>query len=143
MESKVSYLGVNERPQIAFILSLIGGILMLVGGGVSSMWFMFGGLGMGGMMGGFGSMMGGFQGMMGSLGIPFGFMSGFFLIGLVSGVIVTIGALMLNTRPSEYNAWGMIILVFSIISLLGMGGFIVGAILGIIGGALAMSWKPI
>jgi hypothetical protein len=142
MERKVSYVGVNERPQIAFILSLIGGILMLVGGGVSSMWFMFGGLGMGGMMGGFDRMMGGFQGMMGSFGIPFGFMSGFFLIGLASGVIVTIGAVMLNARPSERNAWGMIILVFSIISLLGMGGFLVGAILGIIGGALAISWKP-
>ena len=135
-------LNINQRPQIAFILSLIGGILMLLGGGVSSMWFMFGGLGMGGMMGGFGGMMGGFQGMMGSFGIPFGFMSGFFLIGLVSGVIITISAVMLNARPSEHNAWGMIILVFSIISLLGMGGFLVGAILGIVGGALAMSWKP-
>ena len=153
---EVKDLGLNERPQIAFILSLIGGILILLGGGVSSIWFMFGGFSMGGMMGGFGGMMGGFQGMMGgfqgmmggfqgmmgSLGIPFGFMSGFFLIGLVSGVIITIGSVMLNARPSEHNAWGMIILVFSIISLLGMGGFLVGAILGIVGGALALSWKP-
>ncbi len=108
---------------------------MLLGGGVSSMWSMFGGLGMGGMMGGF-------QGMMGSLGIPFGFMSGFFLIGLVSGIMVTLGAAMLNTRPSEHTAWGMIILVFSVISLLGMGGFVVGAILGIVGGTLSLSWKP-
>ncbi len=135
-------LDLNQRPQIAFILSLIGGILILLGGGVSSMWFMFGGFGIGGMMGGFSGMMGGFQGMMGSLGIPFGFMSGFFLIGLVSGVLVMIGALMLNTRPTEHTAWGIIILVFSAISILGMGGFIVGAILGIVGGALAISWKP-
>ncbi len=106
------------------------------------MWFMFGGFGIGGMMGGFSGMMGGFQGMMGSLGIPFGFMSGFFLIGLVSGVLVMIGALMLNTRPTEHTAWGIIILVFSAISILGMGGFLVGAILGIVGGALAISWKP-
>ena len=132
---EVKDLGLNERPQIAFILSLIGGILILLGGGVSYIWFMFGGFSMGGMMGGF-------QGMMGSLGIPFGFMSGFFLIGLVSGVIITIGSVMLNARPSEHNAWGMIILVFSIISLLGMGGFLVGAILGIVGGALAINWKP-
>jgi hypothetical protein len=138
----VKNLDLNQRPQIAFILSLIGGILILLGGGVSSMWFMFGGFGIGGMMGGFSGMMGGFQGMMGSLGIPFGFISGLFLIGLVSGIIITIGAVMLNARPSEHNAWGMIILVFSIISLLGMGGFLVGAILGIVGGALAISWKP-
>jgi hypothetical protein len=133
----VKNLDLNQRPQIAFILSLIGGILILLGGGVSSMWFMFGGFGIGGMMGGFSGMMGGFQGMMGSLGIPFGFISGLFLIGLVSGIIITIGAVMLNARPSEHNAWGMIILVFSIISLLGMGGFLVGAILGIVGGG---SW---
>jgi len=109
--SKVRYLGLNERPQVAFILSLIGGILMLLGGGVSSMWSMFGGLGMGDMMGGFDGMMGGFQGMMGNLGIPFGFMSSFFLIGLVSGIMVTLGAVILNGRPSEHTAWGMIILV--------------------------------
>lgn len=138
----LAYLSINEKPQVAFILSLIGGILMLLGGGVFSTWFMFGGLGMGGMMAGFGDMMGGFQGMMGSFGIPFGFMSGFFLIGLVSGVLVMIGALMLNTRPTEHTAWGIIILVFSAISILGMGGFLVGAILGIVGGALAISWKP-
>jgi hypothetical protein len=53
-----------------------------------------------------------------------------------------IGALMLNTRPTEHTAWGIIILVFSAISILGMGGFLVGAILGIVGGALAISWKP-
>ncbi len=131
----LAYLSINEKPQVAFILSLIGGILMLLVGGVFSTWFMFGGLGMRGMMGGF-------QGMMGSLGIPFGFMSGFFLVGLVSGVLVMIGALMLNTRPTEHTAWGIIILVFSAISILGMGGFLIGAILGIIGGALAISWKP-
>lgn len=131
----MAYLSINEKPQVAFILSLIGGILMLLVGGVFSTWFMFGGLGMRGMMGGF-------QGMMGSLGIPFGFMSGFFLVGLVSGVLVMIGALMLNTRPTEHTAWGIIILVFSAISILGMGGFLIGAILGIIGGALAISWKP-
>ena len=138
----MAYLSINEKPQVAFILSLIGGILMLLVGGVFSTWFMFGGLGMRGMMDGFGDMMGGFQGMMGSLGIPFGFMSGFFLVGLVSGVLVMIGALMLNTRPTEHTAWGIIILVFSAISILGMGGFLIGAILGIIGGALAISWKP-
>ncbi|MEM4545186.1 MAG: DUF6114 domain-containing protein [Nitrososphaerota archaeon] len=33
-------------------------------------------------------------------------------------------------------------LIFSIISLVSMGGFIIGAILGIVGGALAIAWKP-
>lgn len=86
--------------------------------------------------------MGGYGGMMGGFGIPLGFMSGLSLLGLVSGIFVIIGALMLNTRPMEHTTWGTIILIFSIISLLGMGGFFIGAILGIIGGALALSWRP-
>lgn len=134
-------MGAQDKPTTAFVLSLIGGILMLVGGGVSSLWFMYGGLGMGGMMGGFGGMMGGYQGMMGSLGAPFGFMGGLSLIGLVSGFLVIIGAIMLNVHPAEHTAWGTIILVFSIISFVGMGGFFIGAILGIMGGAFAVSWK--
>ncbi|MCP8304254.1 MAG: hypothetical protein H3Z50_02100 [archaeon] len=130
----------QEKPEAAFILSLIGGVLMLVGGGMAFMWFMYGGFG--GMMGGFGGMMGGYHWMMGSFGVPFGFMGGLSFIGLVSGIIVIIGAVMLNTRPEEHKAWGTIILLFSIISFLGMGGFYIGAVLGIVGGALALGWRP-
>jgi len=123
-------------PITAFILSLIGGVLILIGGVVSSVWFMSGGYGVGGMMGGYGGMMGGF-------GFPFGLMGNLWPMGLVAGTLVIIGALMLNARPAEHTAWGTIILVFSIISFIGMGGFFIGAILGIAGGAVALSWRPI
>ena len=128
----------ENRPTLAVILSLIGGILMLWGGAIFSM---FGSTGFG-MMGGYRGMMDGYWGMMGRFGTPFGFMMVFSLIGLVSGVLVIIGAVMLDTRPSEHTAWGIIVLVFSIISFLGMGGFFVGAILGIIGGAFALTFRP-
>ncbi|NWG09883.1 MAG: hypothetical protein HXX80_06240 [Nitrososphaerales archaeon] len=131
----------QEKPEVAFILSLIGGILMLVAGLVSSMWFMYGGFG--GMMGGFGGMMGGWHDMMGSFGVPIGFMIGLSLTGLVASILVIVGAIMLNARPAEHTTWGAIILAFSIISLLGMGGFFIGAILGIVGGALALAWRPV
>jgi hypothetical protein len=36
----------------------------------------------------------------------------------------------------------VLILVFSILSFIGLGGFVVGAILGIVGGVLALRWKP-
>jgi hypothetical protein len=49
---------------------------------------------------------------------------------------------MLNARPQEHTAWGIIVLIFSIVSFIGMGGFLIGAILGIAGGALALSLKP-
>ena len=128
----------ENRPTVAVILSLIGGVLMLLGGAIFS-FFSFTGFGM---MGGYRGMMDGYWGMMGRFGFPFGFMMVFSLIGLVSGVLVIIGAVMLDIRPSERMAWGTVILAFSVISFLGMGGFFVGAILGIIGGAFALSWRP-
>ena len=64
------------------------------------------------------------------------------LLGLVSGVIVLVSAVMLLTNPSQRRTWGVLILIFSIMSFLGLGGFIVGAILGIAGGILTLTWKP-
>ncbi len=117
----------QEKPDTAFALSLAGGILMLIVGGMSTLWFTPGGWG---------------GGMMRMMGASFGFMAGFSLIGVVSGIVVVIGALMLNARPSEHTAWGTVILLFSVVSLLGMGGFLIGAVLGIVGGSLALSWRP-
>ncbi len=64
------------------------------------------------------------------------------LVNVVSGIVVLIGALMLYSRPKQVHMWGTLVLIFSIISLVSMGGFIIGAILGIVGGALAIAWKP-
>ena len=64
------------------------------------------------------------------------------LFGLVSGVIVLLSAVMLLTNPSQWKTWGVLMLVFSIMSFLGLGGFIAGAILGILGGILTLRWKP-
>jgi hypothetical protein len=55
---------------------------------------------------------------------------------------VIIGAFMLNTRPLEHVTWGTLVLVFSAVSLISMRGWFIGAVLGIIGGAFAISWKP-
>lgn len=62
-------------------------------------------------------------------------------LGLVSGIVVLIAAILLRSRPREHTTWGALILVFSILSFPGMGGFFIGAIIGIVGGALALSWK--
>ena len=40
------------------------------------------------------------------------------------------------------KAWGIMIMVFSLSSVITGGGFIIGFILGIIGGTFALSWKP-
>lgn len=80
--------------------------------------------------------------MMGDFGYDSGMMFGFSLVALVSGILVIVGAIMLNARPQEHTTWGIIVLVFSIVSFIGMGGFFIGAVLGIAGGALALSLKP-
>jgi hypothetical protein len=120
----------------AFVLSLIGGIIIIVGGLASFLGYFYGWPFYGGMMGGYHWMMGGY-------GYNYGMMSAFSLVGLVAGILVVIGALMLNAHPAEQRAWGIIILVFSIVSLLGMGGFFIGALLGIAGGALALAYRPV
>jgi len=126
----------------AFILSLVGGILILLGSVVTWMWLASDGFNFGGMMNGFGHMMGGYQDMMDGFGFAGGFMMGLPFIGVVSGIVVIMSAIMLNAQPAAHLTWGTMILAFSVISFMGMGGFWIGALLGIAGGALAISTRP-
>jgi hypothetical protein len=75
-------------------------------------------------------------------GLVSGFVGLMGIFGLVSGVIVLVSSVMLLTRPSQTRTWSVLILVFSVMSFIGMGGFVVGAVLGIVGGALVLKWKP-
>jgi len=151
----------TERPTAAFVLSLLAGIFILLGGGMPSMMGLrfgvyqgqypypnYGGMMSGYNYGGYGwmfNMMNGYggYGMMRELGLGggFGFMG---ILGVVFGVIVIVSAAMLYNRSDEHTTWGALILIFSILSAFGsmMGGFGIGFVLGIIGGVLAILWKP-
>jgi hypothetical protein len=62
---------------------------------------------------------------------------------LIFGLIVMFGAIMINSDdPSKVRTGGIIVLIFSIISIIAGGGFLIGLILGLIGGILALTWKP-
>jgi len=72
------------------------------------------------------------------------------ILGVVSGILVLFSAMMLKIRPGEGTSglrvccrwWGSLILVFSIVSLFaGSVGVLIGAILGIVGAALALIVK--
>jgi Family of unknown function (DUF6114) len=63
-------------------------------------------------------------------------------MGIISGVVVLASALMLRNGPYHRTLWGALIVVFSVLSFFGAGGFVIGAILGIIGGIMALTWKP-
>lgn len=68
-------------------------------------------------------------------------LQGIGLFGLASGIIVLFSGAMLGARQSQRTLWGTLILVFSVLSIFGSGGFVVGAVLGIVGGAMALTWK--
>jgi hypothetical protein len=140
----------NEKPTVAFILSLIGGIFILLGGGMMSMMGSFGYGGYGGMMngywgyGGYGGMMGRYWsspgfGMMGG----YGFSGVLGIVGVLFGIVVIVSALMLYNHPTDHSKWGILILIFSVLSIFGsaMAGFGVGLILGVLGGIFALTWN--
>jgi len=127
-----------ERPTAAFVLSLLAGLWMLAMGGWMMSWSPAGGNGTWG-WGGMGGMMGSGAGWMWGHGILGVWWPWF---GLIAGIVVLVGAAMLYAKPETASAWGVVIVVVSALNLfLGMGGFL-ASVLGILGGALAMSGKP-
>lgn len=118
------------------ILALIGGALMLAGGALAlsmlGVWSQAGMPGWGSMMGGYGMMQGGY------FGWAAGTMS---VLSLATGAVVLVGGYYIYRKPESSTAWGTGILIASIIGLFGMGGFIIGPILGIIGGIMALAKK--
>ena len=129
----------SQRPEPAFILSLVGGVLTLVGSVVVIMWAqnmpVWGGA--------MGNMMGSYGGMTGGMGFSWLFFAGMAIFGVVAGILVLAGAFLLYAQPERASTWGTTILIFSILGMFGMGGFFIGAIVGIIGGTLALTWRPI
>ena len=131
----------ETRAVVPFVLSLMGGIFIVLGAVVASM-FAFGSPAVVGSMSSWMSgVMGGMSGMM--VGLMMGIYPIFSIIGLASGAVVILGAVMLYNRPSESQIWSALILAFSLLSILGaMGGFMVGLLLGVLGAVFGLVWKP-
>jgi hypothetical protein len=105
----------SEKPTTAFIISLLGGIFVLIGG---LFWAAVGTL----------------------LAIFFGL--GFLLYAFLAfGIVILVGAVMINSNPRSAHTWGIVILLLGIFSLVGVTTTL-GGVLAIVGGALALSWKP-
>lgn len=105
-------------------ISLAGGVLMVLSGALFLVWHtMFPQMNM---------MMGyGFTGVISYIS----------MVGFVCGGIIIFGSSMLFRNPENGRTWGILILVFSVVSFLEGGGFVIGAILGIIGGVIALTRK--
>lgn len=120
--------GGGEKPTAAFVLSLIAGILILIGG--------LGAATIGAICG---AVVGAIPGAAPVGALIFLYMS----IGLICGIVIIIGAIMINTaNPSKVKTGSILVLVFSLIAFISGGGFLIGMVLGIVGGILGLVWKP-
>jgi hypothetical protein len=118
----------GEKPTAAFVLGLIGGIFILLGAlaflALSAV---------------AGSILSGIP------GAPTGASSVLMIysvIGLIFALLVIIGSVMLYMRPHQHVMWGVVVLLFSLFSIIVTGGFFIGLILGLVGGILGIVFKP-
>ena len=111
----------SPRPVPAFVLGLIGGIFTLISGAISLLvfpWWWWGG----------------------TLFLVFSILT------LVCGILVIVGSSAMLARPAHHTAWGIVVLVFSLVSIVGiltssvLG--IVGVVLGAVGGGIGIAWRP-
>ena len=69
-----------------------------------------------------------------------GIFTGLAAVGVILGVLVIIGAFLIYSAGKE-TIGGILVIIFSIISIVIGGGFLLGLILGIIGGVLGLYKK--
>jgi len=133
----------SQGLTLAYVMSLVGGLILLLVSLVNAVWFGSGAPSWGGLGDYMQGMMNGYHNFMGSYAGSYGFFAAVSVVSLVCGILVLVGAIMLRVYPRDRVIWGVVIIVFSAISFVGMGGYFVGAVFGIIGGALALTYKPI
>lgn len=108
-----------EKPTAAMVLSLIGGIFILLWGALIAY--------------------------IGATAISFGFAGGGVeaIGGLeaVLGLLIIVFGILLYVSPEHHVAYGVLVLVLAIVSLIGLGGLIIGFILALIGGILGIVHK--
>ena len=131
----------NQGLAFAFIVSLVGGLIVFIASLVNLVWFLSGAANFGGFGNFMRGAMGGYHGFMGSYGTSNSFLAGISVAGLVCGVIILIGAIMLKVDPHQSNIWAIVIIAFSLVSFVGMGGYFIGAVLGIVGGAFVLATR--
>lgn len=111
-----------EKPTVAFVLALIGGIIVIIVPFLEILRRVVR------------------QDVIG-LFIGGGLVE--FILGVVWGTLMIVGAIMLYAQPQHHLRWGIIVLVFSVLSWIGAaGGLVIGFMLGLVGGILGIVWKP-
>lgn len=106
------------RPLAAGVLTILGGLFILVGGAVFAV------------VGGF-------------LFALFHVFSGLFLVGLVAGLLTILMGVLMLAVPSGHGVWGIATIIFALLSVpFALAGFILGFVLALAGGVVAVTWRP-
>ena len=137
----------DDRPVLACVFTLLGGLLMLVSGpGMFAMMrrgmYSWGNPG-GHMAGRWMNSHGFFCNLM--PGYASGYMPGHLWawLALLTGGWVLVASLVMLARPDSYAGWGITVIVSATVALLmGVGGLL-GVALAIMGGILAITYKPV
>ena len=116
----------GDKPTAAMVLSLIGGLFVIFGGAALAF---------------AGSIIGSFNvtgaASASSTVLALG------IVGVIMGIIMVVGGFMMYSKPTSAKMWGVIVLILAIISwVTAIGGFFIGFLLGLIGGILALTFKP-
>jgi hypothetical protein len=65
------------------------------------------------------------------------------IIGIIMGLVVVLSGVMISSKPDKAKMWGAVAVVLSILSwFTAVGGIVVGFILGLAGGIMAIRFKP-
>ncbi len=117
------YFDTEDRPTGAGVLSILGGIIILLGG-IAEM--------------ALGSAVSN-----ATLGAAGSGIIGLGALGFLMGFLILIIGILLLTRSESTGTYGILVIVFSFISLVSFfGGFFIGFLLALIGGILALKWNP-
>ena len=116
--SPISASAEYRRPTAAFVITLVGGALIF-GGGLLVLYSFL---------------------LVGTLGQYPSFVP---LLGLGTGPAIIALAFVFNRRPSHSAVYGSAVIGLSIASYWSfLGGLFVGLLLGVIGGAMIIAWRP-
>ncbi len=127
----------GEKPVAAMVLSIIGGLLILLAGGLllaiadiftEGLPFLL--------------LISGETFAMDDAALAVLVLQILGTIGIVIGIIIIVGGVMMYSKPASSTLWGVIILLLSLVSIVATGGLILGLILGLIGGVLGIAFKP-
>jgi len=127
----------DQGITFAYIVSLVGGLIVLITSIINVLWYSSGTPNLGGYGSYISGVMGGYHNFLGMYS-SYGFLAGISLVSVICGVVVVMGAIILRVHPEERLIWAIVIIAFSAVSFVGMGGFFIGALLGIIGGAFVL-----